>query len=285
MKKVLSLILLFIIVFCAKSQAEELPVKLPNIFIYSLPDDEENIPSEAEIQENEYINNNAGNESFDEVNLYDDKNEEKLNASILKGYAEYMEGQDIIYLLNDKDKFALDLKKPQRITDYASGKLMNKIISNDSTYSKFDKEEHFVADKNVNTDVKFGNFSLGTSYGQEVDNISMLENSTSMFSKYQRNKFSLSSKFEKTLNTTIGTYSDSFSFAPEYRFNDFVAIKEVLSSNISKNRKSGELIFSLSPMGFSNGDRLRLEIGAKHTVNQDNSLYGTQLNFSTKFKL
>lgn len=280
--------------------AADTEVKLPKIFIYTIPDDDgsqNNYDSEDfDAPASDYINqlpqsddNNSDGETMEEVTLSDDdlnEPEQITAATVLKGYAEYIEDSDAIYLKDDDDQFVLNLKVPQKITKDDTFDLKDKITSKRvQNYSKYTKEEHTVADKNIQSSTKAGNFLFGTTFGQEVDEISMLENSTSLFTKYERDKFSLSSKYSKTMNTTIGTYSDELSFEPEYKLNNYISIKEVLKNNFSKNRKSSELVLSISPFGRHKGDRVRFEVGGKYTINQDNSLYGTQLNFSTKIKL
>lgn len=300
MKKVVLIFVLMLGVSVSPVFSAEGELKLPNIFIYSIPDDikeKPDVPDDVDAPENAYINevpvseaeeNNINAPFAEEVVLtFDDLGEEDiLSATTLKGYAEFVEDADAIYLKDDNNQYVLNLKVPQKITSQKSLDLQSKTYAmKRQNFAKYTKEEYMVEDKNIQSVDRFGNLSIGTAYGQEVDKISMLENTTSLFTKYEREKFSLSSKFEKTMNTTIGTYSDSFSFAPEWKLNNYISIKEVLSANISKNRRSSELIFSVSPYGHKGSDRLRLEVGAKHTINQDNSLYGTQLNFSTKFKL
>lgn len=276
--------------------AADTDVKLQKIFIYTIPDDDsenQENPDDFDATENDYVNelpqneDNSSNEDvIEEINLNIDEPEPITTATVLKGYAEYVEDSEAIYLKDDNDQFVLNLKVPQKITKDETFDLKNKITSKRiQNYSKFAKEEHTVADRNIQSSTKAGNFLFGTTFGQEVDDISMLENSTSLFTKYEREKFSLSSKYSKTMNTTIGTYSDELSFEPEYKLNNYISIKEVLKSNFSKNRRSSELVLSISPFGRHKGDRVRFEVGGKYTINQDNSLYGTQLNFSTKIKL
>lgn len=276
--------------------AADTDVKLQKIFIYTIPDDDsenQENPDDFDATENDYVNelpqneDNSSNEDvIEEINLNIDEPEPITTATVLKGYAEYVEDADAIYLKDDEGKFVLNLKVPQKITGDDDFNLMDKIKSGrQQNYSKYRKEEHIVADKSIQSTTKAGNFLFGTSYGQELDHISMLENSTSLFTKYEREKFSLGSKFSKTMNTTIGTYSDELSFEPEFKLNNYISIKEVLKSNFSKNRRSSELVLSISPFGRHKGDRVRFEVGGKYTINQDNSLYGTQLNFSTKIKL
>lgn len=306
MKRLLVLLFFVIGTCCYPVFSADTDIKLPKIFIYSIPEDETNSntvdPLESDAPESDYVNELPEEENFaenlpdadtssitDEINLVPDKEnepEEIVNATTLKGYAEYIEDSDAIYLRDSEGQFVLNLKVPQKITSGRQLDLANRAgLIRKKQISKYIKEEHTVADSNIESISKAGNFLFGTAYGQEVDNISMLENSTSLFSRYEREKFSLGSKFEKTMNTTIGTYSDVLSFEPEYKLNNYISVKEVLKANFTKNRRSSELVLSISPMGRQQGDRLRLEFGAKYTINQDNSLYGTQLNFSTKFKL
>lgn len=275
-------------------------LNLPKIFVYTLPDDtstEEDIsPDDMDAPESDYINeipehvvDSVGEDVLEEINLSDIEEDDTpiVAATTLKGYAEYVEDTESIYLTDEDGQFVLNLKVPQKIGASSTLDLSRSINGshNNKPASKYIKEEHTVADRNIESVMQAGDFKFGTAFGQEVDNISMLENSTSLFTKYEREKFSIGSKFEKTMNTTIGTFSDVLSFEPEYKLNNYISIKEVLKANFSKNRKSSELILSISPYGRHKGDRLRLEFGARYTVNQDNSFYGTQLNFSTKFKL
>lgn len=299
MKRII-LVLFLMILASPLSFAAEKSLNLPKIFVYTIPDDdtsksEDISPEDQDAPESDYINelpeqvvDTVGDDVLEEINLSDVEEDDSpiVTATTLKGYAEYVEDVDSIYLKDEDGQFVLNLKVPQKIGASDTFELSKNIQNRqNNAMSKYIKEEHAVADRNIESVVQAGDFKFGTAYGQEVDNISMLENSTSLFTKYEREKFSIGSKYEKTMNTTIGTFSDVLSFEPEYKLNNYISIKEVLKANFSKNRKSSELVLSISPYGRHKGDRLRLEFGARYTVNQDNSFYGTQLNFSTKFKL
>ena len=81
---------------------------LPNIFIYKIPDNEpEETKQEKEADEDNYINEKSvsSDENTDEEIMLDmsGENDEEavLGATVLKGYAEYIEDAEAIYLKDD----------------------------------------------------------------------------------------------------------------------------------------------------------------------------------------
>ena len=130
---------------------------------------------------------------------------------------------------------------------------------------------------------KTGNFSFGATYEDEVDNIAMLESETGLFTKYEKNRFALSSSFTKSLNTTYAGDYNTISVTPELKLCDYVSLKSKLSADITRNRRSTKLVFSFNPL--KDKDRMQLEVGAKQTVYLDNDFTKTEFSFSTIFKL
>lgn len=283
MKRALFILMFFVL--GVPGFAEESDVKLPNIFIYSMPDNKEEIPDDFAPEELEYVSPQPveDEELFadEEIPLF--TSVEQVND---KGYDEFVEDANAIFLKDEGDNYVVNLRVPQKITSNHSLKLENKIHNERLlNLSKYSKEEYNISGKSVNSIYKNGGFSIGTTYDSSIDKISMLENSTKLFTRYERERFALSSAYEKTMNTTIGRLYDTFYLAPEFKLNNYFSIREVLSADITRNRKSSELIFSVSPYGLNGTDRFRFEVGAKQTIDQNNALYGTQLNFSTKLKL
>lgn len=283
MKRVLFILLFFVL--GVPGFAEESDVKLPNIFIYSMPDNEEEGQDDLVPEELEYVSPQPveDEELFadEEIPLF--TSVEQVND---KEYDEFVEDANSIFLKDEGDNYVVNLRVPQKITSNHSLKLENKIHNERLlNLSKYSKEEYNISGKSVNSIYTKGGFSIGTTYDSSIDKISMLENSTKLFTRYERERFALSSAYEKTMNTTIGRLYDTFYLAPEFKLNNYFSIREVLSADITRNRKSSELIFSVSPYGLNGTDRFRFEVGAKQTIDQNNALYGTQLNFSTKLKL
>ncbi len=283
MKRALFILMFFVL--GVPGFAEESDVKLPNIFIYSMPDNKEEIPDDFAPEELEYVSPQPveDEELFadEEIPLF--TSVEQVND---KDYDEFVEDANAIFLKDEGDNYVVNLRVPQKITSNHSLKLENKIHNERLlNLSKYSKEEYNISGKSVNSIYKNGGFSIGTTYDSSIDKISMLENSTKLFTRYERERFALSSAYEKTMNTTIGRLYDTFYLAPEFKLNNYFSIREVLSADITRNRKSSELIFSVSPYGLNGTDRFRFEVGAKQTIDQNNALYGTQLNFSTKLKL
>lgn len=266
---------------------------LPNIFIYTIPD--ENIPerplNNSDINDNNsYIDDKSStskNNEEEETVMLDmsEENDENivLGATVLKGYAEYIEDRDTIYLKDDNDNFVINLKVPQKITaskglDLASHTRTNQI-------SKHTNTEYNIAPKSVISSSTKGDFTIGALYENEVDNIAMLESETGLFTRYEKDKFAVSSSFKKSLNTTYAQDYNTISVTPELKLNSYISLKNKLSADITRNRRSTELIFSLNPFGKKDRDRMLLEAGAKQTYYVDTGENKTQLNFSATFKL
>ena len=266
---------------------------LPNIFIYTIPDD--NVPerplNNSEIEENNnYIEEKATtskNNNEEEAVMLDisEENNENvmLGATVLKGYAEYIEDSEAIYLKDDNDNFVINLKTPQKISESKGLDLASHARTKE--ISKHTNTEYNIAPKSVISSSTKGNFTIGALYENEVDNIAMLESETGLFTRYEKDKFAVSSSFKKSLNTTYAQDYNTISVTPELKLNNYISLKNKLSADITRNRRSTELIFSLNPFGKKDRDRMLLEAGAKQTFFMDTGENKTQLNFSATFKL
>ena len=67
--------------------------------------------------------------------------------------------------------------------------------------------------------------------------------------------------------------------------NNYISLKNNLKADVTRNRRSSELIFSFNPFGKKDTDKLLLEAGAKQTYYVDSGATKTQLNFQATFKL
>ena len=264
---------------------------LPNIFIYTIPDDD---TPEGQTQENKqknhdeiYVDDTKSDSSEEEVllNMTEETQNDSpvLGATVLKGYAEYIEDSEAIYLKDEDDNFVLNLKVPQKISA-TEGLDFNKNSTN-KTINRFTNSEYQIAPNSVRTSETRGDFTFGALYGNEVDNIAMLESETGLFTKYEKSRFALSTTYKKNLNTTYNQFYDTISLTPEFKLNNYMSIKNEYKADITRNRKSGALIFSFNPFGKKDTDRLRFELGAKQTVYSDNTTPKTEFSFSTKLKL
>lgn len=297
MKKVLLLSAVILIFGLPVFSAEGEDIRLPNIFIYTIPD---NIKQKPEVQEDTdapedaYVNETPVSDksdkvSEDEINLsldgddYNDEDDFTLNATTLKGYAEYMEDANTIHLKDDNNNFVLNLKVPQKISASKGMDLQDAI--NSKRMARYSDAEYNIAPNSVRTASKKGDFTFGALYGNEVDSIAMLESETGLFTKYEKSRFALSTTYKKNLNTTYNQFYDTISLAPEFKLNNYMSIKNEYKADLTRNRKSGALIFSFNPFGQKDSDRMRLELGAKQTIYEDNVTTKTEFSFSTQFKL
>ncbi len=287
MKKRVFLLILALMVslpgFAQDLKSEEPNVELPNIFIWAIPDDDAN----AEVDKNTKKNKKEIT-SEEQENVSEETEEEPivLNATTLKGYAEFVEGAEDVLYMDDHKQFVLNIKTPEKVAaETVIDK--NKIVpdmKNIYSISKFKGEEYSISPRTRNFTQQEGNWSFGTSFDSEIST-SQLENATSLFTKYDSKYFSLSSKYKKNSMTITQIQTDNFSVIPELKFNNIFAIQEVLSADMTRNRRSSELIFSVNPLGNKDVDRMRFNIGAKQTYDINTGNTWSQLNFTTNFKL
>lgn len=249
--------------------------QLPNIFIYEIPDDKE------EIKDIIYIEEKNKDNSENEITLFSEENT-TIGATTLKGYAQYIEDSSIVQGLDNDCNF--NIKEPQKITTSKGLDIKNN-ISQKTPISHRTDTEYLIAPNNVKAYGKSGDFTYGATYGSEIDNIAMLETETGLFTKYEKNKFALNSSFKKSLNTTFAQDYNTFSIAPELKLNNYMSLKNVLSADITRKRNSSQLVFSINPFGRKDKDRFLLELGAKHTTYQETGFVKTEFSFSTKLKL
>lgn len=295
MKKAFLLVSLILMINSLPCYSVEDDTKLPNIFIWAIPDEvkrSSDVAEDADAPEDAYINEKSVNstsqiDSDDEIglDLNSSDDTDTISATTLKGYAEYVEDADSIYLKDGNNQFVVNLKVPQKITSRQSLNLQKKTdFGLEKQISKYNEEEYRISGGSSKTVAKLGNFSFGAISGYDVDT-SMLEYETGLFTRYEKKKFALNSAYKKSLKTTYGQYVDTFSLTPEFRMNKIFAIKEVLSADMTRNRKSGELVLQVTPFGNKDNDRLNFELGAKQTMDETNTIYRTQFRFSTEFKL
>lgn len=274
----------FIPCFAGEIPHEEKPT-LPNIFIYAMPDDEDGAVTTEKVSKK---NKKQEKESSEEQELMPEEGEViVLKPVTLKGYTEFVEGADDILYMDDHKKFVLNLKTPEQMAaqKLAESKKIVPDMKNIYSISKFKGEEYNISPYSKNYVIKEGNWSLGTSFDTESTNIAQIENTTSLFTKYDTKYFSLSSKYKKNNMTVSQIQTDNFSIIPELKFNNIFAIQEILSADMTRNRRSSELVFSINPLGSKDIDRMRFNVGAKHTYDVNSGNSWSQVEFSTNFKL
>lgn len=278
-----ALIFINITVFAADDKSAK-EVTLPSIFIWAIPSEEDNnvpVKNEKKSKKQEIETEDL------ELNLMpDEETPIELKTTTLKGYTEYVEGADDVLYMDDHTKFVINLKTPQKITSQEIVPSAKIVPDRNAIYAigKFKGEEYSISPQKRNFIEQDGKWSFGTTFNQEIST-SQLENATSLFTKYENKYFSLSSSYKKNNMTITQIQTDNFSVIPELKFNNIFAIQEVLSADMTRNRRSSELVFSINPLGKKDTDRMRFNIGAKQTFDVNTGNTWSQLNFTTNFKL
>ena len=198
----------------------------------------------------------------------------------LKGYAEYMEDSEAIHLKDDEDQLVLNLKIPQKITSKVITPTFSK-NKKSTVYSRYGDVEYKIAPESRNSTITTGDMSFGTTIDQEVD-YSELEHTATFFTKYKKDRFALTSAYERTIGSTYNNYIDSIYIAPEVKINNVLSIKEVLTENRTYRRKKAELVLSINPLA---NNRLNFEVGASRTYYSESDFTRDRIRFNTKFKL
>lgn len=316
-------LILILIIFTALPSFSDDSEKLPNIFIWSTPsltqvednsaDDKNSDASEDEYLTEEEVEKIAAErdarllkeqedsvkqkklskkekkaiEESEQLKLVQIKDEDTIAAGVLKGYAEYKEGADAVYLKDDNDEFILNIRKPQAITSTnidlkKSNMFQQKYID----LSKYTSDEYRIASSNVEIRSNINsNFSFGTGYDSGLSR-SQLEKTTSFFAEYKYKKLSLGTTFERYSGDMYGgKYYDTYYFIPTYKLNENVSVKGVFGADIVNSRKTSEFVLQYSPLANKGNDRLNFEIGTKQYFDNTNEMYRTRLRFSTMFKL
>ncbi len=257
------LVLCFCIPVFAEEQTED--VKLPNIFIWTLPEEKNVSPDDI----------TSSNEE-EEVSTVPEP--EDINAL---DYEQYVDAADVVYLKDEENNFVLNLTVPQKFESKNIVDTKKIQPKSRKTYSMYSNEEYSIAPQSVQSVEKHGNFSLGTLYNTGIDN-SQLERSTTLFTRYEREHFAISSAFKKNNLTTYGLNTDNFYIAPELKLNKMFSFSPVLSTDITRNRRKGEFVLSVNPL---KDDRMKLEFGAGTTYDINNDRSWSQIRFNTKFQL
>ncbi|HIS37820.1 TPA: hypothetical protein IAC10_14545 [Candidatus Scatousia excrementigallinarum] len=261
MKKALFILMFFMLGVPVFAQED---IKLPNIFIWALPEDNDVSPDDVKSSNPE-----------DEVTLVPETDNVPAKA-----YAEFIEdAEDTVYLDGEDNNYILNLRVPQKF--HSSRLVDSKKIQGVKKYSLYNQEEYSISPQSVQSVARMGNFSLGTMYNSGIDN-AQLERSTTLFTRYERKMFAISSAYKKNNLTTRGLTTDNFYLAPELKLNRVFSLSEVLSTDVTRNRRKGELVLSVSPL---KDDRMRLEFGAGTTYDIDNDRSWSQVRFNTKFQL
>ncbi len=251
---------------------------LQNIFIWQLPE-EQLIPQTQSNYDEEY--EDFGN---NEINVADiDTTTDTAQESSIKGYLEYLDDTNSITLKKPDNEFVLNLSVPQKFQKsglLSSEKILPATSLERTLYSRSDKIQYNIAPLDTSSIYKDGGFSIGTTYNESIDT-SDLGFTTSFFTKYETNYFSLKSSYDKDSGVAYSDNIDKLVFSPELKLTKHLSIKDIFTSDITRNRKKNEIVLSIKPR---KDDRVRFEFGAGQTFDEKNELIRSQVKFSTQFR-
>lgn len=293
---------------CTARETEVSGQKAQNVFVYHIPDEDkaQNVSEENkepvqadnvsdDVTADTYAANseNDDEDADDNENLEDDNYDysadygmEDMYSDVLKGYASYDEGEEDEVTLEDSgDNIAsINIKRPQKV-DAANYTKLNttpmKIYN--GNYSKFNLPELSVAPLGSSAYSDIGAWQFGTTYNQYIDT-GELEQTSGIYSRYKYKNLSLETSYSKTINSTNNNYNDKLFFSPSYKLNQYMTLKPVLSTDLTKQTKKAEFVLSLNPLGKKDSDRIRLDLGISQQYSELTDTFRNQFRFNTSFK-
>lgn len=271
------------------------------VFVYHIPDEEPSDTDILEEQESQITDITSDDvtadtsgvseeQDVDADEVSDDTIEEyhldDLYTDVLKGYAEYNEEEEDAVKLEflDNNVAKINIKQPATILEKDYTNLKSSSLNLQNKYSKYKAPEYFISPISQEEYEQFGHFRAGAKYGHEIY-YAELEQSSGVFSSYDYKNFRISTSYMKTVNTTNNNYNDNFYLAPEWKVNQYFSIKEILSADVTKNRRKTELVLSINPFGKKDVDRFLIELGTSQTYYLDDDTVRNKFKFSTNFKL
>ncbi len=270
----------------------------PMLFVYHIPDTEYENDSAFGVEKEAAGKNDITTDDItadtskpaQETPQEEEIDEEELNSlysDVLQGYAEYYEGEDDAVTLDfsNNQLAKLNIKRPEAVESAKYTDLASPSLNLQNKYSKYNAPEYSISPVSKKNYKQFGKFKTGAVYGQEIY-YAELEQSTGVFSSYDfTKKFSVSTSYMKTVNSTNNDYNDNFFFSPSYKINQYFTIRESLSADISKERQKAAVYLSINPFGDKDRDRLMFEFGASQTHYNDGRPAKNQFSIMTNFKL
>lgn len=307
MKKVGLLLLFYLLSVLPSCANNELALGSNNdiskdiVFVYHIPDEEPSDTDILEKQESQITDITSDDvtadtsgvseeQDVDADEVSDDTIEEyhldDLYTDVLKGYAEYNEEEEDAVKLEflDNNVAKINIKQPATILEKDYTNLKSSSLNLQNKYSKYKAPEYFISPISQEEYEQFGHFRAGAKYGHEIY-YAELEQSSGVFSSYDYKNFRISTSYMKTVNTTNNNYNDNFYLAPEWKVNQYFSIKEILSADVTKNRRKTELVLSINPFGKKDVDRFLIELGTSQTYYLDDDTVRNKFKFSTNFKL
>ena len=266
-------------------ETKDVPL-LPALFIWQLYDDEINSDNNITNYDEEYEEYENYDDTVAQQNYEDEDSENYVmeDGSVkLKGYLDFVDDSNAITLKDKDDDFVLNISVPQKFSGKglsAFDKKAPPLAIERRLQSRYQDIEYNIAPFDKNAEYKYGPFSIGTSYNESIDT-SDLGFTTSFYAKYENKYFALSSEYNKNSGVAYSRVIDKVSFAPELKLGKYMSIKDVMTSDITRNQSKNELILSIKP---TKDDRVRFEFGAGQTFDEKNELLKSQVKFSTQVK-
>lgn len=203
----------------------------------------------------------------------------------LEGSVTYEE-DPAIYLDKSIERPALNIKPPNTIIPVYTPTFADTRIRERSALAKSSKltgEEYYIAPIFNYVSEQAGNFSFGTYYGASMDSAQMTY-STSMFTRYDGNKYAITGLITSDSQAIDGSYRSMMGIAPELKLTKSLALRDTIKTYMGVPIKKNSISLIYTPHLKKYIDSLRFELGLSQTF-YESGYSNASVEFSTKFKL
>ena len=203
----------------------------------------------------------------------------------LEGSVTYDE-DSAIYLDKSIERPALNIKPPNTLIPVYTPTFADTRIRDRSalaTSSKLTGDEYYIAPIFNYVAEQAGNFSYGTYYGASMDSAQMTY-STSMFTRYDGNKYALTGSVSTNTQSIDGSYQSMLGIAPELKLTKSLALRDTVKTYMGVPIKKNSISLIYTPHLKKYIDSLRFELGLSQTF-YESGYSNASVEFSTKFKL
>lgn len=256
-------------VLSGSQTTSEEEIFLPNIYIYSAP-----TPTGDEVKLNDSDKLKV-NDTENPYVRYDDSSVARHDYSL--------DSEDVVELTGVSAQ-NLNLKRPQYAQKSDMKFTQQKTVQKSTMPYVYRGEEYSIQPLSKNEVAQTGHFKYGTTYGAAIDT-SQLEYTAGLFTRYERQRFALSTAYQKNQGTAYGLTTDNFYLSPEFKLNNTLSISNVMKADTTRNRRTSELVLKIKPFANRGNDRVNMEFGAGQTYDENNALYKTQFRFNTNIQL
>lgn len=202
----------------------------------------------------------------------------------IKGKVEYDEN-GVVILDNDIEQKEIILSLPKSVKAHSMDEIKTIDHSLIEKYRKISQMNSTIWNDTIRegkTNHKRGPLTYGVYYENEIDE-GQMEYRTNFYSRYDNDKFALTTVYGQNQYTTTGNQLNFFYLSPEVKLGKGFVLKDTLRTSNTGRRKN-EIILQYNTKTKRLDNNLNFQVGFAQSVYENSNCY-YQLKFATSFQL